>query len=163
MRTILTPTIALYWVVVFAAYAVAAGAPQDASALSAVLATGHAVAGACFLWLATASLLTRRHADAGVEEVATRAVVAGVIVLGMSVGLRVPSGVGVSVIDTSAALAALAASYVAIRMEHRLAREEGRAKNYSPLVARRLAAGAAHGSMLARIAGRNGQRTEHEA
>lgn len=165
MRTILTPTIALYWLAVFSMEAVtAAGGPQGATALSATLATGHAVVAASFLWLATASFLAGRAADTGVEEVAASALAAAVIVTGVSLGLQGMFAAAVPLVESAALVAGLAASYVAVRLEHRLAREDDDgAMDYSPLVARRLAAGAAHGSMLARIAGRSADPAGSEA
>lgn len=149
MRPILTLAIALYWLVHFALGAIDAGQSLG-SGWAAAVATGHAVAATCFLWLAMDCAL----GGSDVEDVAALAAGAGTLLTAITSGIASLAGVLPAEGGAAIAIAALAASYAAIRLECGRHGEQAADEEYSPRVARHMAVGAAHGSMLSRIARR---------
>lgn len=157
MRQILTLAIAVYWLAHFANGAVDAGQSLDLGAVASVLlACGHAVVATGFLWLATECALDGE----AVEEVAALAVAAATLLLAV---ISVMPMLGLPYIGSTGGVvvvAALAATFAAIRLECAMPDKRNVEDDFSPLVARRMAAGAAHGSMLSRIARRPSETVE---
>lgn len=147
MRPILTLAIALYWLAHFALGAIEAG-QSPVPGWAALMATGHAVAATCFLWLAMDCALGGEE----VEDVAALAAGAGVLLIAITAGIASLVGTIPAPDGAAAGIAALAASYAAIRLECARHAERADGEDCSPRVARQMAAGAAHGSMLSRIA-----------
>lgn len=143
MRKILITSLSVHWTVVFAHSALTA-APQMAApaAWAAILATGHALVAALFLWTALAAWAGEEGGD-----VARLALSVAALVLGVQTILQGQDAMA------AMSLAALAATYLVVRAEA-AAREEQPAVDWSGEVARRLALAAAHGSMLSRLSQR---------
>ena len=143
MRTILTTSLSVHWMAVFLLLALAAAPSGDEPlAVAAALATGHALVAALFLWTAIAAWGGGRC-----DEVAGLALGVAALVLAMAAALDgAPGGAAMQ-------LAALGVTWLVIRALA-AAESEPPAVDWSGEVARRLALGAAHGSMLSRLSRR---------
>lgn len=147
MRKILLVSLSVHWTVVFALSAFSA-APAVAGPLlpAAVLATGHGLAAALFLWTALTA-----WGEGRCDEIAAVAVAVAALALAASV---VASGTVPGIGDVAAMqIAALGATWLVIRAEAQH-QPEPPVFDWSGEVARRLALGAAHGSMLSRLSRR---------
>ena len=149
MHKILTTSLSVHWAAVFAMAAAnaadLAGAVHPAAA--AAHACAHALVAMLFLWTALAAW-SERADDAG--EVARLALAVAVPVLAFSTA---SGGMADHPFAAMVQLAALAASYLVIRGVAATARAK-QVPDHSGAVARRLAAAAAHGSMLTRLSHR---------
>lgn len=155
MRPILTLAIAVYWLAHFVLGALEAGQAL-APIWAIVVATGNGIAATCFLWLAVEAVLDGE----GTQDVAALATAAGTVLMATVAMGPALGGPAPETANGAVAIAALAACYAAIRLECG-ARDPRRAdEDYSPRIARRMAAGAAHGSMLSRIAQRKPETAE---
>ena len=143
MRKILIASLSVHWTVVFALAAFSA-APVDAAAILPAVgfATAHGLVAALFLWSALAALCDERC-----DGIAALAIAVAAPVLA--------AGIAVSGMQGAAAMqmAALAATWLVIRAETP-PEPAVRVVDRSGEVARRLAIGAAHGSMLSRLSRR---------
>ena len=159
MRRILTISLSAHWTAVFAimaakaAMARAPGAEGLAWLVPPALAIGHGVIAALFLWTVVAAIGGRRE-EGGAAAIARPAFAAATFVLTLGV-VAAYAGIGPQSISLAAVqLAALGATYLVVRMEDAEAGRPVEQPDYSHAVARRMAAGAAHSSMLTRLSGR---------
>lgn len=143
VRKILLVSLSVHWTVVFALSALSA-APAEAGPLlpAAALAIGYGLAAALFLWAALAAWGGERC-----DEIAALAVASAALVLAASVAVSGIAGAA------AMQVAALGVTWLVIRAEasHEPAPPPA---DRSGEVARRLALGAAHGSMLSRLSQR---------
>lgn len=162
MQKILITSLAAYWTVVFAVGACGVAGLSAGIHAPDLFATAMAVAQSLvallFLWTAFAAL---GHRDEGVDDVARLALSAAVLVSGaVAVEQAVVAGSSTPGAASTMQLAALAATYLVIRAE--AAERKPRSVDYSSAVARRLAIGAAHGSMLSRLSRRGPEIVESD-
>ncbi|TYR33779.1 hypothetical protein FY036_06945 [Mesorhizobium microcysteis] len=167
MHKILITSLSVYWTVVFALAASGAGTLsaaglEQAGLGDATLAIANALVAALFLWTAIATWARVPGAPSGgYDDVARVAFTAASLVLSAAALVEGLGGEQVSPM-IGIKFAALAASYLVIRMEERAGEQEPAVVDYSYAVARRLAVGAAHGSMLSRLTRRGPDTAENE-
>lgn len=158
MSRILIASLALHWTVVFGVQAVGAGEAASLTsdpALPAVAAVAYSLAAAVFLWTALAAWSPEPAGGSG--EVARLALVIAVPAIVAGAGAAAISGGRPQMGVLAMQLAALAATYLVIRFEEEQASMQPSSEDRSGALARRLAVGAAHGSMLSRLAARGPQ------
>lgn len=154
MHRVLVSCLSLYWVVVFA-MAAAGLVSVDATApgpWQVALACGHTLVSALFLWSALVAWAWQGDHTGDVEDVASLALAVAAIALAAATALAGPAAAAQSAATTAIQLAALGATFLVIRGE--AGRRSETEPDPSQAVARRLAARAAHGSMLSRLSGR---------
>ena len=163
MQKILITSLAAYWTIVFAVGACGvAGLSAGIHApdlFDTAMAVAQALVALLFLWTAFAAL---GHRDEGVDDVARLALSAAVLVSGaVAVEQAVVGGFSTPGAASTMQLAALAATYLVVSVDTATEREP-RSVDYSRAVARRLAIGAAHGSMLSRLSRRGPEIVESD-
>lgn len=164
MQKILVTSLAAYWTVVFALGACGiaglSAAVHAPDMVATAMATAHALVALLFLWTAFAAWGAR---DDGADDVARLALGMAVLLLA-AVGIHEALATDAPMPDPTSAmqLAALAATYLVIRVEEAATEREPPPVDYSSAVARRLAAGAAHGSMLSRLSRRGPEIAESD-
>lgn len=143
VRKILVASLSVHWMVIFALAAFSA-APEGAGPLltPALLATGYGLVATLFLWTAIAAWGGSRC-----DEIAALAVAVAALVLAAAVSISGMEGA------TAMQIAALGATYLVIRAEAQTEPPPATI-DWSGEMARRLALGAAHGSMLSRLSQR---------
>lgn len=158
MPRILIASLALHWTVMFAVQVIRAGeaaSVASGAAIPAVAAVAYSLAAALFLWTALAAW-GREQAD-GSGEIARLALVVAVSAIAVGAGVTVVSGGAPEIHALAMQLAALVATYLVIRFEEAEAAMQPEPEDRSGALARRLAVGAAHGTMLSRLAARGPQ------
>lgn len=163
MQKILITSLAAYWTIVFAVGAFgAAGLSAYVHApglLDTALAVGQALVALLFCWTALAA---SSHTDDATRDVARLAIGAAVLVCA-ALAAREAAAAGMLVDSKAYAMqvAGLAATYLVMHVEA-VAERKPRSVDYSNAVARRLAVGAAHGSMLSRLSRRGPEIAESD-
>ncbi len=164
MQKILVTSLAVYWAVLFAlgacGIAELSAATHAPDMVATAMATAHALVALLFLWTGVAAWGAR---DDGADDVARLALGTAVLLLA-AVGVHEALATGTPTPGNASAmqLAALAATYLVIRVEEAAREREAPPADYSSAVARRMAAGAAHGSMLSRLSRRGPEIAESD-
>ena len=116
-----------------------------------------------FLWAALSAWgrASASLSDAG--DVARIAVSAAAVMTTVSAVMHMVSGGDPALAGPAMQVAALGATYLVMRFEEVAAERKPAEIDYSNIVARRLAAGAAHGSMLTRLSRRGPDALESDA
>ena len=159
MHRFFVTSLSIYWAVVFGLGALGVlphsiGVPI---AVPAVLAVGHALVCALFSWNAVAVLVTDPHAGSNTGSVAFACAA-----LMLTLDLMVDAVTASQPLDAGAIqIAALGVTWLVVRGEG--GEQKSPSKDYSSLVARRLAVGAAHGTMLTRLSRRGPDAMETDA
>lgn len=161
MHRILTFFVGLYWMTHFALLAVRPAAASAAGLrmaglegeLASALIVGAALVAVLFLWLLVALLLEPYSAAGDVDDVARWAFAAasGMLTLALAAGASQPTAL---LSHTSLPLAALLASYVAVRIEGGWLSERVKEDGGQTTGATLMALDAAHNSLLSRFSGR---------
>ncbi|MEO3385946.1 hypothetical protein [Mesorhizobium sp. CAU 1741] len=164
MNKILITCLTAHWAIVYGLWATQAAGLADAGDMGTSIGAGfdaaaHALVGVLFLW---AGVTVWGRGGGDVAEVTALAFAAAAVVLAATTALNAgaePATLG----DTAFQLAALGVTYLVVRDEDARSREEQPERDYSNEVARRLATGAAHGSMLTRLSRRGPHTLETDA
>lgn len=168
MHRLLITCFSAHWTVVFGLQALAktSAVTDDTiaqSIVSAGLSLGCMLVSALFFWAALSAWGRASGALSDAGDVARIAVAAAAVMTSLSVAMNMMSGGDPAFAGPAMQVAALGATYLVVRFEEVAAERKPAEIDYSNIVARRLAAAAAHGSMLTRLSRRGPDALESDA